>query len=361
VEKFILKYFNLIRTIIAILIGVAISIFIIFFVSKNALGSLKYFFLGPFLSKSRLGNIFESATPILFCGIAAAIPFQASQFNIGQEGTFFLSAAIGTGFALSVSSIKLPGFIYVILTLLAAGIVGALWSFIPGFLKAKWKVNIIVSSLMSNYIAYFIGLYIINYHFRDKSAGFLTSYRLPESDWLKQFIPGTRVHIGVVIAIACAFIVYYFLYYTKLGYEIRMVGFNFHFAKYSGIDVFKVIVLSSIIGGFFAGIGGMSEVMGIHRRFLWQISPGYGWDGIVVAIIGKNNPLLIIFVSLFLAYLRTGGQVLNLLSDVPYEIVSVIESVIILLITAEAFLENIKYRITVKEVERKEIIDESSS
>jgi len=358
VEKFILKYFNLMRTIIVILIGAVISIFIIFLVSKNALGSLKYLFLGPFLSTSRMGNILEFATPILFCGIAIAIPFQASQFNVGAEGAFFFSAAIGTAFALSV---KLPGFVYVILTILVAGIVGALWGFVPGFLKAKWKVNMVVSTLMLNYIAYFIGLYIINYHFRDKSAGYLASYWLPQSDWLKQFIPGTRVHVGVFIAIACAFVAYYFLYHTKLGYEIRMTGFNFHFARYSGIDVFKVIVLSSMIGGFFAGLGGISEVMGIHRRFLWQISPGYGWDGVVVAIIGRNNPLLIIFASLFLAYLRIGGHVLNLLSDIPFEMVIVIESIIILLITAEAFLETMKYRITVKESERKEALDESAS
>jgi simple sugar transport system permease protein len=360
-EKFILKYFNLIRTIIAILIGFVISISLILLVSKDSFAALGYLFLGPFGSVSRMGNIIELATPIIFCGIAIAIPFQASQFNVGAEGTFFISAAFGTAFALIIQSLNLPGFIYVVVVLAFAGLMGALWGFIPGFLKAKYRANMVVLTLMLNYIAYFISIYLINYHFRDKSAGFLTSYRLPDSVFLKQIIPNTRIHIGFLISIAAVFIAYYFLYHTTLGYEIRMVGFNFHFAKYSGIDVFKVIVLSSMIGGIFAGIGGMSEVMGIHRRFLWQSLPGYGWDGVVVAIIGRNNPILIMFAAFFLAYLRIGGQVLNLLSDVPYELVSVIEAIIILLITAEAFLENIKYRITVKEAEKEVFKNESPS
>ena len=357
-EKYILKYFDAIRTIIAILIGIFISILVIYIISKSPAGSLRYFLLGPLLSKSRLGNVFETATPILFGGLAVAIPFQAAQFNIGQEGEIYLGAALGTAFALVF---HMPAFLYAVMVLFFAGLIGAGWGYIPGILKAKWKVDELVSSLMLNYVAYFFGLYIINYHFRDKKAGFLVSYQLPKAAWLKQFIPGTRIHIGVILALVFAILVYYFLYHTKLGYEIRMVGFNRHFARYGGINVFKVIVLSQVIGGFIAGVGGMVEVMGIHHRFNWQMSPGYGWDGIVVAIIGHNHPILIIFAALFLAYLRVGGQVLNLMSDVPSEMVTVIESIIILLITAEAFLSQWKYRITVREAARKEELNESAS
>jgi len=109
------------------------------------------------------------------------------------------------------------------------------------------------------------------------------------------------------------------------------------------------VVLCQLTLGLLAGVGGMEEVMGIHRRFNWQTSPGYGWDGVVVAIIGRNHPLLIVAASFFLAYLRVGGQVLNLMSDVPAEMVSVIQSIIILLITAEAFLAQLRYRITVRQ------------
>ena len=245
------------------------------------------------------------------------------------------------------------------MVLIVAGATGAIWGFIPGLLKAKWGASELVASLMMNYVAYYLGLYLINYHFRDKKAGFLVSYRLPETAWLPQFIPGTRIHAGIVLSVIFALLVYYFLYHTTIGYEIRTTGFNEKFARFGGINVFKVILLSQVIAGMIAGIGGMTEIMGIHRRFNWQMSPGYGWDGVIVAIIGRNHPLLIIFAALFLSFLRVGGQILNLMADVPSELVSVIQAVIIILITAEAFLGQWKYRITMKEAKKQEVVHES--
>jgi len=349
VEKFLLKYFTLIRVIIAIGIGIVISVFLIYLTSQEPGFSLRSFLLGPFLTRSRLAHLFETASPIIFCGLAIAVAFQAKQFNIGAEGSLYLGAAVGTAFAVSTN---MPAFIHVPLVLLIAGLTGALWSFIPGILKAKWKASELVSSLMLNYVAYFLGLYLINYHFRDKEAGFLVSFKLPETAWLARFIPDTRIHYGIILALVLAVLVYYFLYHTTAGYEIRSTGFNERFARFGGISVFKVIILCQVILGFLAAFGGMTEVMGIHRRFLWQSSPGYGWDGIIVAIIGRSHPLLIVPASFFLAYMRVGGRVLNLMSDVPAEMVMVIQSIIILLITAEAFLSQWKYRITVRQAER---------
>ena len=295
----------------------------------------------------------ETASPIIFCGIAIAIAFQAEQFNVGAEGAMFISAAVGTAFAVST---HMPLLIHVPMVLIVAGATGAVWGFVPGFLKAKWGASELVCSLMMNYIAYFLGLYLINYHFRDKAAGYLVSYRLPETAWLGQFLPGTRLHWGIIIAVLFAVAVYYFLYHSTYGYEIRTTGFNRKFAKFGGINIFTVIILSQVISGAIAGVGGMTEIMGIHRRFNWQMSPGYGWDGVIVAIIGRNHPILVIFASLFLSYIRVGGQILNLMADVPSELVSVIQSIIILLITAEAFLGQWKYRIIRREAEREEAV-----
>ena len=135
-----------------------------------------------------------------------------------------------------------------------------------------------------------------------------------------------------------------------MGYELRMTGHNQSFARFGGVNIAKNIIVSQALLGLLAGIGGMSEVMGIHQRFNWQDIPSYGWDGIVVAIIARNHPLLVVVASLFLAYLRTGGQVLNLLSDVPAEMVLVIQSIIILFVTAEAFLSRWRNRIVVQEL-----------
>ncbi len=350
-EKFVLRYFNLIRTIIAILIGLVISVVLIYVVSKDPGFSLKQFLLGPFLSRGRFSNMIETTSPILFCGLAIAVAFQARQFNVGAEGSLFLGAAVGTAFAVST---HLPIFLHIPLVLLVAAAVGAAWNYIPGLLKAKWNASELVSSLMMNYVAYFLGLYLINFHFRDKAAGYLVSLQLPQTAWLQQFVPNTRMHWGIVLSLVFAVLVYLFLYHSTTGYEVRMTGFNEKFARFGGIKVARVVILSQVILGLIAGIGGMTEVMGIHHRFNWQSSPGYGWDGVIVAIIGRNHPLLIIAASFFLSYMRVGGQVLTLMSDVPAEMVTVIQSVIILLITAEAFLSRWRYGITVREAAHKE-------
>jgi simple sugar transport system permease protein len=351
VEKFVLKYFTLIRTLIAVAIGLVISVSLIYLISKDPGFSLQSFLLGPFLSRSRFFNLIEAASPIIFCGLAIAVSFQARQFNVGAEGCLYLGAAVGTAFAVST---HLPAFLHIPLVLLVATCTGALWGSIPGILKARWNSSELVASLMLNYVAYFLGLYLINFHFRDKQAGYLVSYQLPKSAWLAQFIPDTRVHWGILLSIVCALLTWMFLYHTTTGYEIRMTGFNERFARFGGINVVRIIVACQLILGLLAGLGGMTEVMGIHRRFMWQSSPGWGWDGVVVAIIGRNHPLLIIAASFFLAYLRVGGQVLNLMSDVPSEMVTVIQWIIILLITAEAFLSRWRFRIMVRQAERLE-------
>ncbi|MCF7928055.1 MAG: ABC transporter permease [Spirochaetales bacterium] len=355
-QKFILRNFTLIRTLIAIALGIVISIFLIYVISETPGFSLKSFLIAPLLSKSRLSNIVENATPILFCGIAIAVAFRAKQFNIGAEGALFISAAVGTAFAVSTS---MPIFIHIPLVLLVAAGAGAAWGFIPGFMKAKWGASELVASLMMNYVAYFLGLYLINNFFRDKEAGFLVSYRLPESARLAQFLEGTRMHYGVFLALGAALLIYYLMFHTTLGYEIRMTGHNQGFSRFGGIKIFKIIILVQVIEGALAGMGGMTEIMGIHGRFNWQMSPGYGWEGIIVAIIGREHPILIIFASFFLAYIRVGGQSLNLLADVPFELVTVIQAVIIILITAEAFLGRFKYKLTVNEAKREEAGDES--
>ena len=334
-EKFLVKHFTMIRTVVAILIGVFATIFLVVLISADGGYSLKNFFLGPFASRGRFSNIFENAAPLIICGVAIAFSFQASQFNVGAEGSFFISAAVGTAFAVSTNMHPL---LHIPAILVISAVAGGIWNGISGLLKAKWNASELVSSLMLNYVAYFFGLYLINHHFRDRNAGYLTSEKLPLSSILPRLIPGTRFHLGILFAFVIAVVAYLVIYKTKFGYEIRVCGHNKKFAQYAGINIIKIVLLSQVISGMLAGVGGVIEVMGIHHRFNWQSLPGYGWDGVIVAIIGRNHPLLIIAASLFLSYLKVGGQVLNLMSDVPSEMVSVIQSIIILLITAEAFL-----------------------
>ena len=334
-KRSVLTHFTAIRTSIAIMIAVLTVVVVVLLISSDPGVSLTAFFLGPFQSGRTIANIFETASPIMFAGLAIAVSFQARQFYIGAEGALYLAAAVGTGIAVSTT---MPWFLHVPFILLCSACIGGIWGALPGWLKVRYDASEVVSALMLNFVAYFGGLFLVNSFFRDPEAGYMVSYTLPESAWLTQFIPRTRIHWGIVIGLVLALVVQYLFYHTTTGYEIRMTGYNRRFARFGGVRTSRVIVHVHILTGMIAGVGGMTEVMGIHRVFTWQTSPGFGWDGVVVAIIGRNRPLYVVLAALFLAYLRVGGRQLKLMSDVPSEIVTVIQAIIILLITAQAFL-----------------------
>jgi simple sugar transport system permease protein len=346
-DRFVLQHFNVIRTVLALGIALVLAILLIVVLSTNPGFSLISFLAGPVSSLRTFGTVLEFASPIIFCGLAIAISFRAQVFYIGAEGAFYIAAAVGTAVAVSTA---LPWFLHVPLVLIVSATVGALWGGISGYLRAQFGASEIVSALMLNFVAYFLGLYLINYHFRDLDAGYMVSYTLPESAQLWRFVPGTRIHTGIVLGVLLAIAVYYFFFHTRAGYEVRMTGHNRKFAHFAGINTYKVVFGVPMLTGLLAGLGGMTEVMGIHERFNWQNSPGYGWDGVIVAIIGKNHPAYIVLASLLLAFLRVGGQQLKLMSDVPAELVLLIRSLMILLVTAEGLLTTWRNRIKIRQV-----------
>ena len=282
-----IQVFDILRILIALLIAFFIGFIIILLVSEEPLYAFKLFLVGPFSSLRRIGNLVEMTIPLIFTGLAVAVAFEAGQFNIGAEGQFFFGAALATIMGIIF---KIPAILHVPLALLGGIVGGGLVGGIPGLLKAKWQVNELVSSLMLNFIFLHFSLYLVNNHFRDVHTGIMASWKIEETAWLKQFIPGTRIHVGVFISIIMVIFTYYFLYRTKWGYALRMTGINKDFAIYSGINVASVIIYSQVISGALAGLGGAIEILGIHHRFQWQALPGYGFDGMIIAIMAKNNP-----------------------------------------------------------------------
>jgi len=340
------RLFEVGKVLIAVLIALLLGFIIILLVSEEPWYAFKSFLYGTLRSPRRIGNFIEMAIPLVFTGLAVSMVFEARQFNIGAEGQFFFGAVVATIFGIIF---ELPAIIHIPLVLIAAMGGGVLVGAIPGFLKARWGASELVSSLMLNYVFFRLGLYLINNHYRDTSAGAMVSWPIKQTAWLKQFIPGTRIHWGIFLAIGAVIFAYFFLYRTRWGYALRMTGLNKEFATYSGISVTAVIVYSQIIGGAIAGLGGASEMLGIYRRFQWQMLPGYGFDGIIIAILARNNPVLIPIAALFLAYIRSGADIMARMSDVPAEVVAIIQGVIILLVTAQAFLSKYHHRFVVKE------------
>ena len=182
----------------------------------------------------------------------------------------------------------------------------------------------------------------------DPTAGFNASKAYQESAMLPRLLPGTRIHAGLLIAAAVIVFSWLFLKKTKWGYQIRMMGVNSRFAIYSGMGVTGILLSSQMLGGFIAGIGGAVEVLGMYTRFEWAAAPTTGFDGIMVAAIAQRNPALVPVAALFLAYVRVGADVISRSSDVPSEIVSIIQALIIMLVGAQMFLSGIRHRQIVK-------------
>ncbi|QEY35550.1 ABC transporter permease [Caproiciproducens galactitolivorans] len=348
-SKTIENRFEIFRVIVAIGISLLVALLLIMFASKQPLNALKWFLAGPIMTMRNFGNVLELFIPLTFGGLSIAVMFQCNQFNMAAEGSFFLG---GLGAAMIAVGVKMPSVIHAVVALLAGALFGVVLCLIPAILKVKWKANEVVSSLMLNYIALFFGSYILQYMLMDPDAGYIASHSFPKSARLAVIIPKTGVHMGIFIAIVMVVLTYLFLYRTKWGYAIRITGQNENFAKYSGIGVGSTIILSQIAGGALAGMGGATQVLGMYTRFSWVSLPGYGFDGIIISILAKNNPKFIPLAAFFLAYLRVGADIMSRRSDVAPEVVSIIQAIIVVLIAGKMFLDTYKHKMIVKNSQR---------
>jgi general nucleoside transport system permease protein len=345
------KLFEVGRTALAIAIALTIALVVILVVSEDPGEALGKFLLGPLDSLRHIGNVIELMIPLTFTGIAISVMFSAAQFNLGAEGGFFIGA-IGASFV--AINFNLPPVIHPFVAVLFGGLVGSLFCGIPAALKVKWGASELVSSLMFNYIALFFGLFLINYVMRDVNAGAMVSHQFKTTALLAKLVPKTRISFGLFVAILLIVVAALFMQRTRWGYRIRLTGANAEFARYSGINTTAVVLYSQAIGGFIAGIGGSIEVLGMYTRFSWQALPGYGWDGVIVAILARNNPLFVPVAAFFLAYLRIGADIMARYSDVPNEFVALIQGTIIILIAASSFLETYRHKLVFKEATRAE-------
>jgi simple sugar transport system permease protein len=283
--------------------------------------------------------------------------YQANQFSMIGEGAFLIGANLCTWFAVTHEAMSgLPLMVACFIVAIVSGIAAAI---IPAVLKVKFRANEVVSSIMMNYVILKLSDYFFYYYFRDVPSGQQASYPIPKRTKLPKLIPGLRLHAGVIIGLAVCFIAYLFVYRTKWGYQVRMTGANANFAKYSGISVLGVALSTQLIGGGIAGLGGAVEILGRYDRFIWfGTQPGFGFDGVLVGVLAKNNPLLVPIAAMFLAYMRTGADVMNRASDVPVEFVDVVQGLIILFVAAEMFMAKYKHKLIVnnakKQLEAKE-------
>lgn len=347
--------FKLLRITLSIVGALLFAFIIIFFTSSDPMGAIYNFIVGPFTSVRRLGNIFELMIPLLFTGVGVSIMYSANQINLSSEGAFFLGAVAASYVAITF---VLPSGIHPFVAIVAGGLVGAIVSSIPAILYLRFGALPVVSSLMMNFIALYTGLYIVNNIILDPQAGYLASKLFSETALLPKLFPVTRVHFGLILAIISIVLGYFFLMKSKWGYSIRMIGKNPNFAKYSGVKIGYYIFFAQFLGGAIAGMGGAIEQLGIYERFQYQQLSGHGFDGVLVAILAGYNPKLIPIATFFLAYIRTGADIMSRTSDVPIELVLIIQAVIIVFIASERFLEGWKHRKIVQKSKQNLVAEE---
>lgn len=357
--------FSILRGIVAILISLLIAALLIFISAEGdslleklgaTMEALKYMIVRPiiagngaFATKS-FTDILAGMIPTIFTGLATCVMFSANQFNLGTEGGIMLGAFVS---ALVAIYIPMGAGVHVVMAVLAGGIAVAVMMLIPGLLKAKLGVSEMVCSLMLNYVIMYAVKFLMNAYFADKSKGQVQSLTFQSTAAVPELVSnGSKLTWGFILALIFVVITSLFMFRTKWGYAIRMIGINQEFAKYSGIKVTGIIVASQVIGGLLAGIGGGVEMLGRNTFFSWNALPGYGWTGITIACIAGNNPILVPFTALFMAYLNKGCNLMSTYCGVPSQLIDIIQGVIFVFFAAEQFLSGYRQKLVVRSAQQ---------
>lgn len=290
--------------------------------------------LGVFQDFRSVTEILLKAVPLILIGAGLCVAFRCNMWNIGAEGQLYAGAVSAT--LIGISFEGLSPWLYVPAVLVAGALGGAIWGGIAGFLKVRFQASEIVTTIMLNYIALIGTSWLVTGPMRDARAAYPQSARLFREAWVPDLIAGTRLHVGILVAVALALVLYVFLYRSSAGYAVRVVGINPHAARYAGMNAGRNMMAAMCISGGMAGLAGAFEVAGVTHRLYQNISPGYGFEGIAVALLAGNNPLGAILSGGLFAVLRSGSELMQITSQVPQVLVSIIQGIVILSVVAFA-------------------------
>jgi len=353
IKKF--DYFTLVEKItplIAVVLALLVGAIVIILVGENPIDVYKLLFGHAIGNRDGWGNVLFRATPLIFTGLAVAFAFRCGLFNIGGEGQMYIGTFLATWVGFTFTN--LPAFILIPLCILAAAAGGALWAAVPGILKAKTGVHEVIVTIMMNWIATSLTFFLV-LKFKAPATEAMVAAgvkqmiphtseiaqaaRLPRLYTILKFLnidfpAHNQVNVSFFIAIGVAILAYYILWKTNLGYEIRAVGYSPLAAEYGGISVAKNIILAMMISGAFAGLVGTNEVMGYKYRWRPELFTGLGFNGIAVALLGKNHPLGVVLAAILFGILNYGGAIVNIYTKgrIPRELIMVLQAVIVIFV-----------------------------
>jgi simple sugar transport system permease protein len=293
---------------------------------------------GGILDPRAIGNTLNEATPLILAGLSVAFGFRAGLFNIGAQGQFLLGAF---GAAIVGAAIGLPFPVAMLVALFAGFAFGGFWGFIPGVLKAWRGAHEVVVTIMLNSIAYLLLNLLASTVFKDPNATFPRTADIVPEAALPILIEGTRMHAGIIIALLAAVVVWYLLFKTTFGFEVRTVGANPNAARYAGIRPGPIMVLTMVVAGGLAGLAGGVQTLGITKNYPAEYNINYGFDAIAVALLGRAHPFGVVGAALLFGVLRAGAGSMQRQTGIPVDIISVVQGAIILFVAAEAVIRQL--------------------
>jgi simple sugar transport system permease protein len=316
---------------LAILLALALGAVIILTINESPVRVLQTLLTGAFGSEERIAGTLLQTTPILVCGIAACISLRGGLFNIGIEGQLFMGgfAAAWVGF-----SFPLPPGLHLLVAILAATLAGVAWIAIPAFFRARFNTNEVVSTILANYVAILITSYLTIEFFK-RPGGQAETPPILTSAWLPEFFSFSRLNAGLVIGLLLAIATHFYFQRTSRGYAVTEMGSNPKFAEYGGIDIKRLTLLVLLVSGAVGGLAGGIEALGVHRRFMDGFAPGFGFDGVIAALLANGSPLGTIVTALFFGALRNGSLLLEVDTTASREIITVVQALIILAVSAQ--------------------------
>lgn len=333
-------YMQLVSPLIAAFLTILLGMALFSFLGKDPVHAMQVFFISPLADSYNIGELFVKTAPMLLCAVGLAFCYQANLWNIGAEGQLLLGAVVGSAVSLAFADSSLSVWFAMIAGLLA----GMVWSGIAIALRQWFNSNIILTTIMLNYIAFYLLQWAVHGPLKDPDGmGFPESAMFTDEQLLPILIENTRVHLGVLIALFVAVLSWVLLRFTWLGFQVRVLGHDESSAHYAGFSIRKLRWGIMLLSGALAGLAGAAEVSGPIGQLVPSVSPGYGYAAIIVAWLGRLHPIGMIISGLFLGLIYMGGDMAQIELGVPTAITGLFQGSLLFLLLASDFL--IRYKL----------------
>ena len=354
--------FEFLRVLLGIIIAFALCLVIIVLMSEKggAMDAIKNFAIGPFMSKRRFGQVMSRYIPYMLTGCGMCFIYACGRFNLIGEGIINIAPILPLFIMFKTPLMtSLPKVVNLAIIVILCAAVGGAIAMVPAIGRERLGANEMVTSIIMQFMLWHLSMWLLKGNLADRSQSFLTSPPFPDNMRFARYWGDTNFHEGIWVAIAGVIVACILFYRTRIGAKIRLCGSNLSFAEYSGINARKSMYMGQLLGGIFAGVAAAVDCFGLYNSYYYQGLTNLGMDGLIVAVMARKHPIFVPLTAFVLAYIRIAAAVLNANTNIPIELVTILQAVIVLFVAAEHFLHGPKERIIFKlsreaEAEKKE-------